>query len=59
MKKRVVRIITAAVLALVFAWGLALGGTRPSVVYSADPTPTPTPAQTNSEPGGHGGGGGG
>ena len=44
------------VLALVFAWGLVIGGTQPPAGYGAGPTPTPTPAQAEGEPGGHGGG---
>lgn len=51
------RRISVAVLALVFVWGLVIGGTQPPTAYGGGPTPTPTPAGSNGEPGGHGGGG--
>ena len=57
MRKQMLRWLIGGALALAVATGLALGGSRPTVVYGADPTPTP--AGTNSNPGGSGGGGGG
>ena len=55
MRKRMLSWLIGGALALAVATGLALGGSRPTVVYGADPTPTPA----YSVPGGSGGGGGG
>ncbi len=57
MRTQAMRWLAGAVLALALLAGLAANGTRPSVVYGADPTPTPL--HTDGQPGGSGGGGGG
>ena len=59
MRTRSMRWLAGALIALALLVGLAANGTRPSVVYGADPTPTPTPLHTDGQPGGSGGGGGG
>lgn len=59
MRTRWMRWLAGILLGLALLAGLAAGGSRPSVVYGADPTPTPTPLNTNGQPGGSGGGGGG
>jgi hypothetical protein len=58
MRKRILRWLAGATLALALAAGLLHSGTTAPVVYGSEPTPTPTPLQTNSQPGGSGGGGG-
>ena len=57
MRTRWMRWLAGALLALALLAGLAAGGSRPSVVYGADPTPTSQ--HTDGQPGGSGGGGGG
>jgi hypothetical protein len=59
MSKRVLRWLVGGALALALAASMAVGGSRPTTVYGADPTPTPTPLGTDSVPGGGGGSGGG
>jgi hypothetical protein len=56
MRKRLLRWLVGATLALALAAGLLHSGTTAPVVYGSEPTPTPL--QTNSQPGGSGGGGG-
>jgi hypothetical protein len=54
MRKRLIRWLIGAVLALALGW--AMSNTHPPVAYGEGPTPTPTPVQPN-DPGGSSGGG--